>query len=197
MSAVLRPNWFVGLPLPDSWVSAALRGVPTGLRTFRGEDIHMTVAFLGACGEAAALRGWRALVDAEGGSPRPLGGPFHVTLGAVLPFGDPSCPSSLSVVPADPDDRSKSFIETHQNRIRVAAGLAPERRPVRPHVTIVRIKRRAPPPQRDAALDWAASVRPLGVTVPVREVGLYTWTADRRSQLFHIVRRAPLSVTGP
>lgn len=187
----MKPNWFIGLPLDDAWVEPTLAGIPDGLRTFHGEDIHMTVAFLGPAGADAANRAWDALVQDAPGR-RDLGGPFDVALGRVLPFGDPKCPSSLSVVPAEDDDPSKRFIAAHRNRLREAAGLRAEQRAVRPHASIARIKRRAKAELRSAALAWAGSVPPVGVTVPVREVALYTWTEDRRTQLFRIVRRVSL-----
>lgn len=167
----------------------ALDGVPSELRTFYGEDIHMTIAFLGAVGADRAADAWALIQRSEGR----LGEPWTLTLGVVLPFGDPKRPSSLSVVPT-PESATwtTEFIRKHRNRLRVAAGLAEETRGVRPHATIARIKRRAPDSLRAAALSWAARVPPLNVEVNVREVALYTWTDDRRDQLFRIVERVSL-----
>ncbi len=188
----MKPNWFIGLPLTDEWVPRALAGVPDGLRTFRGEDIHMTVAFLGAVGDERAYDAWRSMTRDEEGAQRHLGSPFEVILGRTLPFGQPSQPSSLSVVPTLEDGPAKVFITKHRNRLRLAAGIKPESRSVRPHATIVRIKRRAAPEERRAALDWAVSMPALGQVVTISEVALYTWTENRTEQLFRIVERTPL-----
>lgn len=188
----VKPNWFIGIPLVDDWVPRALTGVPRGLRTFRGEDIHITIAFLGAVGSERATAAWDAMIHDSDGARRTLVAPFDVTLGRVLPFGQPSQPSSLSVVPQYEAGPCTEFITRHRNRLRIAAGISQETRTVRPHATIVRIKRRAVPAVRQAALDWAATVPPLNEIVTLREVALYTWTDDRREQLFRIVQRAPL-----
>ena len=184
----MRPNWFIGLPLIDDWVQTAIAGIPEGLRTFWGEDIHMTVAFLGAVSPEAAEAAWRAVADRDD-----LGEPWEFVLGKTLPFGDPKCPSSLSVVPTpETATRTTEFLRDHRNTARLAAGLKPENRTARPHATIARIKRRAPSELRSAALEWAASKPPLDVRVRVEEIALYTWTEDRSELLFRIVDRRPL-----
>jgi 2'-5' RNA ligase len=152
----------------------------------------MTIAFLGAVGEERAHNAWASMIHAEDGSPRALVAPFELTLGAVMPFGQPSQPSSLSVVPKDEHGPATQFITKHRNRLREAAGISLESRAVRPHATIVRIKRRAAPDVRESALSWAASVPSLDTVVTLSEVALYTWTDDRREQLFRIVERSPL-----
>ena len=185
----MKPNWFIGLPLSDHWVAGALVGVPSELRTFKGEDIHVTIAFLGAVGEEGAGDAW-SLVRRGADE---LGPPWRLTLGAILPFGDPKRPSSLSVVPTPATSAyTTSFIARYRNPLRVAAGLSEETRSVRPHATIARIKRRAPDALRARSLEWAAGVPALNVDVSVREVALYTWTEDRREQLFRIVERVSL-----
>ena len=51
----MKPNWFVGLRVPpEAGVTAKVKGPPEGVRLFAEADLHMTVAFLGAAGEAAA-----------------------------------------------------------------------------------------------------------------------------------------------
>ena len=148
----------------------------------------MTVAFLGAVGRAAAYEAWQCL--AEG---RELGGSWEFVLGRTLPFGDPACPSALSVVPTpDTTAQTTAFLGDHRNTARIAAGLKPETRSARPHATIARIKRRAPDPLRAAALKWATAMPSLDVAVRVHEIALYTWTEDRTKELFRIVERHSL-----
>ncbi len=184
-----RPNWFIGFPVTDRWVPGAVAGLPPEIRTFRGEDMHITIAFLGPCGETSANAAWQALRNV---APAHLGAPFELPLGAVLPFGNPERPSSLSVVPTVADNPATTFLERHRNTLRAAAGLSLDHRPVRPHATIARLPRRGPQPLRERALAWAAERAPVNVTVQIDEIALYTWTDFRERQLFYIVDRAPL-----
>jgi 2'-5' RNA ligase len=50
-----RPNWFFSFPLDGSFV-LQLPELPPAFRRYHPDDVHMTLAFLGGCGEAAALR---------------------------------------------------------------------------------------------------------------------------------------------
>lgn len=184
------PNFFIGLPVSDGWVGRTVHGAPDGLRTFWGDDIHVTLAFLGPCGHQAAQAAWHALV---GDRDQPLDEPvIRAELGPIEPFGPPAQPSSLSVVPVDPDGPMTALLARHRDRLRQAAGLNPEGRPPRPHVTVARIPRNAPPGLRQAAIDWASAQPPVGVTVVLGEVALYTWNEDRSQLLYHIVERRPM-----
>lgn len=187
-----RPNYFVGFPLPDFWVENALLGLPPGLRTFRGEDIHITVAFLGACSDEQAHAAWLATIGIDGDSPLADEHPFEVELGRIETFGNPAQPSSLSAVPVDADGPATTFLARHRDRIFHAAGRPPDARPPRPHSTIVRIPRKAPPELRAAAIAWAEQVPPLRIVVPINEIALFTWTDHREIQLYHIIARRPL-----
>ncbi len=50
-------NWFLGLVVPPqrSW-EALTADLPAGMRRFAPEDRHLTVAFLGPCGEERPQR---------------------------------------------------------------------------------------------------------------------------------------------
>ena len=50
-----RPNWFFAFPVDGVFV-LGLPEVPASIRRFHPEDVHMTLAFLGGCGEQAAER---------------------------------------------------------------------------------------------------------------------------------------------
>jgi hypothetical protein len=54
----MQPNWFVGFPLKAGpWFTGLVADVPSGIRVLHPQDLHLTVAFLGACGQdASALR---------------------------------------------------------------------------------------------------------------------------------------------
>ena len=83
----MKANWFVGLPVGGAWAGTAVPPPPPEVRTFHPDDLHLTVAFLGPCGEERALRGWSAL-----GDPGPA---IDVTLGEVVPMGNPRRFSAL------------------------------------------------------------------------------------------------------
>ncbi len=186
------PNYFIGFPLSDGWVARAIEGIPPGLRTFRGEDIHITIAFLGACGEERALRAWYALAGDDGAPRGDLGPAFSLELGGVEPFGPPHAPSALSIVPQPLENPARDFLARHRDATLEAAGLRSEGRPPRPHATVARIPRGASDELRAAALRWAAQVPALGERVTIDEIALFTWTENRAEQLYRIIARRPL-----
>lgn len=174
-------NWFVGLPVPaGGWFDALRADIPRGLRIFGPGDLHITLAFLGACGEAAAMRGWAAL-------PALGARPFEVRLGDVRGFGRPSRPSAFSVVLAAGADDVAGYIGATRDPVLAAAGARPDRRTPRPHLTIARPPRRAKATEIRAAQAWARSVPPLGAALELDRVALYTWRADRARGLFCVV----------
>lgn len=187
------PNWLIGFPVSDAWVGDALVGVPDSLRTFGGEDIHFTIAFLGGCGETNARLAWRAF-HAERAAHPPVG-PLTVTLDRIALFGRKGAESYLSAVPAGPPGPLTHFIETHRNVARAAAGLGEETRPVSPHVTIARTQRPSRQPLLQDAISWATNKPALGVQITLDELALYTWTPKRHEQLYYIVERCPFGQT--
>jgi|AntRauTorcE11898_2_1112593.scaffolds.fasta_scaffold00781_12 2'-5' RNA ligase len=143
-------NWFIALPFPaaclqaDEWAQ-----LPTGTRAFDPEDLHVTVAFLGAIGEQRALRAWERF---RAGDELPVA----TTTGARATFGAPRRPSALGL---DLDTGSRDgaltrFISEWRNTLRAAADLVREERPVRPHVTLGRPPRRTDDEWRHALTAW-------------------------------------------
>ena len=64
-----RANWFLALVVPEqAGLSQQLRDLPPGQRPFQAADLHITVAFLGACDRTRAwqawLGTWRSLMSA-------------------------------------------------------------------------------------------------------------------------------------
>jgi len=78
-----RPNWFFAFPLDGAFV-ATLPEPPKAIRRYHPDDMHMTLAFLGGCGEEAALRALSVLDVSLGASPLPV---LDVSLGEVVPLG--------------------------------------------------------------------------------------------------------------
>lgn len=173
----MEANWFIALPFPvASLPDEELKGLPAGTRAFDPADLHVTVAFLGAVGEQRALHTWRQLVIGDAL-------PLSATIGRRAVFGPPRRPSALGLdLDADTDDsRLTRFIAEWRNGLRAAAGLAPEQRPVRPHLTLGR-----PPRRTDAAWQRALSawIDQPAVHAPasLERIALYTRAGpgDRR-----------------
>lgn len=121
-------------------VIAALRersGDARSVRFVRGESLHVTLRFLGD----VPVERLGALVAAVA---KPLADvpPFAFSLGPVVGFPDARRPRvlALSAWPAEPLERAAAAVE----RGVVAAGLAPEERPFRAHLTLARVRGRAP-----------------------------------------------------
>ncbi len=182
----VRPNWFVGLPvLANHWFEQMVQGAPEGLTRFNGSDLHLTVAFLGACGEEAALRAWRAAPDWPTGA-------LEVSLGAVVPMGNPQRWSALSVLLEDGREEVEAAIGQCRHLFWEAAGAHLDRRPPKAHVTLARPLHDASAEQRQAALTWAAALDLSRVRVELTSLALYTWSNDRRARQFRILERRAL-----
>ena len=182
----MRPNWFLALPVPaHPWYAERVPDPPAGLRRFVAEDLHLTVAFLGACGEEAARRAWARVGEWQQA-------PAPIVLGPVAPMGRPQRYSALSILSA----RGGAPLEAEIERLRepwlVAAGARPEHRPPRAHVTIARPGRRASDVERAAGLAWAAQLDLSGVELRLDSLALYSWAEDRRERLFRVVQRRSL-----
>jgi 2'-5' RNA ligase len=139
----MQANWFIALPFPPTALPVEeLERLPAGTRGFHPDDLHVTVAFLGAVGERRALRAWRRLGPGNTLS-------LHATLGARAVFGPPRRPSALGleVDGANGEAQLRHFIAAWRDILREAADLDADPRTVRPHVTLGR------PPRRPDA-DW-------------------------------------------
>lgn len=176
-------NWFIALPVPPGQLPRGATGeLPPGTRAFHPDDLHVTVAFLGAVGEARALRAWAAVAA-------PPDAPLQARISARATFGNPRRPSALGV---ELDrDRSDSplvrFIGDYRDALRRAADLDPESRAVRAHVTLGRPPRRPDRRWWRACERWCAAVDAPG---PVRldRIALYTRAEPDDERRFRIVR---------
>lgn len=172
-------NWFIALPVRDTgWLTGLLEGCPRGQRRFLASDLHITVAFLGACGEDGARRAWACSSS---------GGPFSVTLGGLRAMGDPRRYSALSLELDQGRAEVAEAIGRWRGPMFEAAGARPERRPPLPHCTVCRPSRRASERERAAGLGWARGVAALTVPLVLDRVALYTWAEDRKTGLFRVV----------
>lgn len=188
---MVAPNWFIGLPVaPGSWFAPVVRSAPSFLRLFHPEDVHITVAFLGACGEQRARQAWS---EAEQQLHRRPAAPLVATLGGLAPMGNPKRPSALSVVLEAGAEPVAELMGSLREAAWRAAGARPDPRPPLPHITVARPPRRASATQRRSAAEWARAHPPIGARITLDEVALLTWAHDRRVRQFRIVARMPLA----
>lgn len=182
----MEANWFIALPFPPtSLPEDELRRLPAGTRAFDPADLHVTVAFLGAVGEHHALRAWDRL---EADDTLPL----SAVIGPRAVFGAPRRPSALGfdLDTGTDDARLTRFIAQWRDALRAAAGLAPERRPVRPHVTLGRPPRRADAAWRDELAAWLDRST-AHAPVSLDRIALYTRAEPGARRRFREVRAFP------
>ncbi len=179
-----KANWFIGLPVsPVGWFVERIGAPPEAVRVFHPDDLHLTVAFLGSCGDEAANAAFELVRAAPASA-------SHATLDSIVPMGNPRRPSALSAVLRAGLADITDYLMAHRDRLRAAAGAPVEQRPPRPHCTVARPTRRASPRQRRAAIHWASEIDVADVPVDIGPVSLYTWADDRRVRLFRVVRSA-------
>ncbi|HEY2407357.1 MAG TPA: 2'-5' RNA ligase family protein [Polyangiaceae bacterium] len=185
-----RPNWFFGFPVDGAFL-LTLPDLPPSIRRFHPEDAHMTLAFLGGCGEEAALRALGAL-DVRLQS-EPLA-PLRVSLAEVVPMGSSRRHyTALSALLGGGREQASELIAAYRDTLTEAATGRREKRPPKPHVTLARPRGRATDANRAAGLSWAAALDLSHVHAVLDRVALYTWPEDRRERMFKIVAERRLS----
>lgn len=177
-----RENWFFALPIDGTFV-LDLPVLPANFRRFHPDDVHITLAFLGPCGEEGAERALTAL-DAHAAELTPL--PIDVRLGDVVPMGPRRAYSALSALLVEGREATEALIGSLRDVLCDAAGAAREQRAPKAHVTVARPSRRATPLDRRAGLAWAASCDLNTVTRRLDRVCLYRWSEDRTERMFRV-----------
>lgn len=180
----MRPNWFFAFPVDGRFIEA-LPPPPPSFRLFPCDDVHLTLAFLGTCGEGAALRALNAL-DALTANELPVA--VDVSLGRVAPMGPKHRYSALSALLEQGRSAAAERITGLGGVLRQAALGVREQRPAEPHVTIARPGRRATDESRRAGLVWAGGLDLRSIVARLDRIALYTWAeGDRRERLFRVV----------
>lgn len=180
------PNWFLALPLPTEarWLDAAA-SAPPALRRFAAEDLHCTLAFLGACSETPAVAAWQVLADLRAPA-------ITVRAGSWRALGSPRQPSAYGLTVAEGHAPLCDLLRRWEPLAREAAGLAPSTRPPLPHVTLLRPRRREALQLIEPMRAWMAQAPLPECRLLLQELALYTWDPERRERLFQIAARRPL-----
>jgi RNA 2',3'-cyclic 3'-phosphodiesterase len=180
---VPRPNWFFAFPLDGAFV-LQLPEPPGAIRRYHAQDVHLTLAFLGGVGRAAAERALGAL-DVRLAEQTPAA--LEVSLAEVVPMGSPRKYSALSALLAQGRQETIACITALRDTLTEAASGRREKRAAKPHVTLARPRSRASDADRDAGLRWAAQLDLSSVSARLDRIALYTWSEIRRERLFEIV----------
>lgn len=179
----MRPNWFFAFPLDGGFV-LELPELPRALRRFHPADVHLTLAFLGGCGEAAAERALDVLDERLRAAPPPA---FAVSLAEVVAMGSPGRYTALSaLLGAGRAEVTACVTELGGRLAEAALGRRPSRA-AKPHVTVARPRRRATDADLAAGLAWAAKLELGSVRARLDRIALYTWADVRCERLFKIV----------
>lgn len=178
-------SWFVAIPVDGAFL-ARLAPAPQNFRILHAEEAHVTIAFLGACGEAAALRAWAALTATL------LPQRFPWSLGEVVPLGPAGAFSALSALLDEGRPEAEALISTLRDGLHDAAGVPREAREPKAHVTIARPARRADDADRVAALAWARALPLATIRGTADRLALYTRADGDPSRRYLIAAEAPL-----
>ncbi len=183
----MQPNWFFALPVPaETWLHTVLHDLPEACRAFAPEDVHMTVAFLGALPPQRVAAMVAALDQIQANA-------FTIHLGEVLALPNPKRPSALSFAVTTGQAQAAAMIANHRDHLLAAAGAAPDRRPPLPHITVARPSRGSGPQGLHEALAWAKRCPAPPQAIAIERIALYTWSEDRRTRQFRIVAEKRLA----
>jgi RNA 2',3'-cyclic 3'-phosphodiesterase len=184
----MRPNWFLAFPLDGSFV-LDLPELPPTFRRYHPDDVHVTLSFLGGCGEEAALRALAALDVALSTSPVAS---IDVTLGEVVPMGPRGRYSAISALLGEGRVETERCIGALRDTVSEAALGKREPRPPKAHVTLARPSRQSSEARRAEGLIWARQQRLETVRARLCRIALYTWSEQRRERLFRVVAERSL-----
>jgi 2'-5' RNA ligase len=185
-----RPNWFFAFPVDGAFV-LTLPEPPPHIRRFHHEDVHLTLAWLGGCGQPAAERALAALDARLSSSPPPA---IDVTLAEVVPMGGSRRDyTALSALLGRGRDETAGIITDLRDALTEPATGRREKRPAKPHVTVARPKPRAPASAREAGLSWASNLDLRQLQLRLDRIALFTWSEDRKERLFRIHSERRLS----
>lgn len=173
----MRANWFVAIPFPLANLEGLLAHLPESCRGFHQEDLHLTVAFLGAMDPVLQSAVETAMNRIEAA-------PVEVTLGNPRALPTRRKPSAFCLELARGRDRVASWIGAWRGDLYAAAGSRPDDREPLPHLTIARPRRSQGQLSRSEGLSWLDALRPPDGVFRLDRLALFTWASDRRERLF-------------
>lgn len=182
-------NWFIALPVESPALETLTATLPAGLRRLHPDDWHLTLAFLGAVGEQRALAAWRRAGDIDAA-------PFAVEATGPAAFGRPSRPSAFGLDIERGHEALRALIEQWRDPLRAAAGVEPESRDARPHITLARPPRRGGRAIHERAAGWLRATRFDPVPLRLEQIALYTAAEPGMQRLFRRVAQRPLGDPG-
>lgn len=190
-----RPNYFFAFPIDGAFV-LELPPLPPSFRLFHPEDVHLTLSFLGGCGEEAALRALAAFDDTREQKAFPT---IDVSLGPVVPMGSARAYSALSALLEQGREATTANLASWRDVLSDAALGRREKRAPKPHVTVARPRMRVTEAGRQAGLEWAKGLDLSAVRATLDRVALYTWSeGNRRERLFRVLAERRLdAATNP
>ena len=174
---------FVALDLPEevrvslaAWGGEVVERAGGALRAVPPENLHLTLAFLGARKEREAPGIGAIVTAASGATP-------HLSLGAPL-WLPPRRPGVLTIEVHQDDGALTTLQASLVAALHAGADFTPEARPFRPHITVARVPRGQRIRPRDADLPPSPSA-----TFDATALTLYRSSAGRYEPL---ARRALL-----
>jgi 2'-5' RNA ligase len=117
---------------------------------------------------------------------------LEVSLAEVVTLGSARRPSAFAALLGEGRERVERAITEVRERMWLAADARVDTRPALAHVTFARPQRRANPAQAKAAQRWALGLELGAPRCTLDRIALYTWNAERKDQLFQIVRELAL-----
>ncbi len=185
-----RANWCLAFPIDGTFV-VSLPALPNNFRRFQPDDVHLTLAFLGGCGQIAAERALAVLDQRLASEPQ---APIAVSLAEVVAMGGSRRSySTLSALLDRGRAEATACVAKLRDPLTQTAAGRTEKRPAKPHVSIARARGRASEADRQAGLSWAAGLQLQGVQARLDRIALYTWSETRRERLFQIVAERRLA----
>ncbi len=185
-----RPNWFFAFPIDGAFV-LELPALPSNFRRFHPEDVHLTLAFLGGCGQIAAERALAALDQCLHRESPP---PIAISVAEVVAMGGSRRTySALSALLDVGRAEATACVAALRDLLTQTASGRTEKRPPKQHDSIARPRSRASEADREAGLSWAAALRLQDVRARLDRIALYTWSETRRERLFQMVAERRLA----
>ena len=187
-------NWFIGWPA-DAWsdpeaLDASVRRLqlPESSRLMVGTDRHVTLAFLGRCGEQPARRAFDVATTAAAQMPARI----RVDGTRWQLLGSARAPSAVSLLVRAQDNLLDTLIHGHRGSLCAAAAVTPDQRPPKPHVTVARLSRKLPRADRERLAGTLSGTGVAALSLTLDQLSLFTWTEQRDQRLFRRVASVPL-----